>query len=389
MAMVYLDNNATTQPLPEVREAIAQVLASSWANPSSPHAAGAASRRLLSKSRRQVAELIGSREDRLIFTSGGTEANGLVLFSAPLLQDGRRSIITSSVEHSSILHACDRLEQLGAKVLRLPVDGDGRVDPADLDRVLRRDSASLVSVQWANNETGVLQPVEDLARIACDHGVLFHTDAAQVVGKLPIEIDRSAIDFMTFTGHKLHGPAGVGAVWARQPSSLSPLVGSGTQERGIRPGTENLASIVGFGVAAAHRRERFEEVRALVGGLRDRFEARLLADIPGAKVNGTQRHRLWNCTNCCFPDADGQAVVAQLDALGVAASQTSACTTGIPEPSYVLTAMGLSPAEAFSSVRFSLSELNDEKEVLWASDQVIQVVARLRSILGSTRRAAG
>lgn len=387
--MVYLDNNATTQPLREVREAMAGALATSWANPSSPHSAGASSRKLLSRARRQVADLIGAREEHVIFTSGGTEANALVLLSAARLEGGSPAVVTSSVEHASILHACDRLEERGTSVLRLPVDALGRVDPTELDRLLRREPASLVSIQWANNETGVLQPIGELARISHEHGVTFHTDAAQAVGKLEIDVEDGPIDLMTLTAHKLHGPPGVGAVWARAPRSLSPLVGDGTQESGVRPGTENLPGIVGFGVAAEHRGGRLREIRSRGQDLRDNFEARILANVPGARLNGSAQHRVWNCTNLCFPGIDGQAVVAQLDALGICASQTSACTTGIPEPSHVLVSMGMTPADAFSSVRFSLSELNDEEEVVWAADQVVEVVSRLGSLLTPARRAAG
>ncbi len=379
---IYLDNNATTQPLPYVREAMLEVLGEGFGNPSSAHAAGDRAREHVRRAREAVAELIGADASTIFFTSGGTEANNMVLASVLRNRRSKPRIVTSEIEHSSIPKYCAYLRDLGVEVVEVPVDRAGRLCMADVEAAIT-PATHLVSVQWVNNETGVIQPIEQIAALCRERGVPFHTDAAQAVGKLPIDVSTLPVDFLSLTAHKFHGPQGIGALYARNRRWLSPMLYGGAQEGGLRAGTENVPGIVGMGKAAALRCARLGEVQLYLQQLRDRFENLMLDLVPGAEVNGDRARRVCNTTNLLFRDIDGEALVAQLDHVGIRCSQSSACTNMYPEPSHVLLAMGLSEDEAYASVRFGVSELNTLEEVEWAATQIMEVCNRLRAVSAS------
>ena len=374
MREVYLDNNATTRPLPEVREAMMRVLGEDFGNPSSAHSAGDRVREAMVASREAVAKLVGAESDQIVFMGSGTETNNTVFNSvvqrAP--RGKRVRIVTTTVEHSSIVKMCDYLSARGVEVVSVPVDRCGLLVWEALDEAVTPDT-DLVSVQWVNNETGAILPVERIARLCQSRGVLFHTDAAQAVGKLPVSVIELPVDFLTFTAHKFHGPQGVGALYVRSSKELLPLFWGGSQEGGLRPGTENVPGIIGMGTAAQLRLERLEDVQGLMASFRDHFEQSVIAQIPDVEINGDPDMRICNTTNLLFRDVDGQALVARLDQEGVRCSQSSACTNQRPEPSYVLRAMGLSEAEAYASIRFSFSEFNTVEDV----DETVTHLARL------------
>lgn len=379
MTEIYLDNNATTKPLPEVRAAMLEVLGTAFGNPSSAHGGGERARRALENARGSIAELVNAQEEDVVFTGSGTEANNLALFSAVTPPVGR--VVTTQVEHSSILKAVEHLEEQGCEVFRLRVDRAGRLDLEELAAALT-PATDLVTVQWVNNETGVVQPVGEIAELCRDRGIDLHTDAAQAVGKVPVDLAQLPITYLTCTAHKLHGPPGVGALITTKRSSLRPQLHGGPQEGGLRAGTENLPGVVGFGVAAALRRKRLELLEKRLAKLRDRFEHAVLDSLEGVSVNGNTDNRVCNSTNLLFHGTDGQALVARLDQAGIRCSQSSACTNQRPEPSYVLQAMGLTENEAYGSVRFSFSELNTEEEVDCAVEVIVNEVTTLRNLLG-------
>lgn len=374
---IYLDNNATSRPLPEVREAMLEVLDTGFGNPSSAHFAGERARRSITAAREAVAHLIGTEPCNVFFVSGATEANNMVLASALMKKKHTPRIITTNVEHSSIKKYCEYLETRSVEIVYLPVDRLGNVSLDNLEKEISSKRTDLVTIQWVNNETGVIQPVESIGSICQSYGVPFHADAAQAAGKVPIHIDGLPIDFLSISGHKFHGPQGVGAIYARVPKSLCPILLGGPQEYGVRPGTENLPGIVGIGKAADIRAKRLHTVINKVGELRDYFELSILRSMPNVEVNGDRNRRIHNTTNLLFRGIDGQALVARLDQLGIRCSQSSACTNQIPEPSYVLRAMGLSYDEAFSSIRFSLSEYTTRQEI----EYVIEQIKRICSVL--------
>ena len=384
MQEIYLDNNATTRPLPEVRGAVLEVLADGFGNPSSAHSAGERARSRLQRARDSTAALIGAQAEQIVFTSGGTESNGLALMSAFEAVPGPRRLITTSTEHSSILETARALEGRGIEVIYLPVARSGLVDCEQLsDAILPGDS--FVSCHWVNNETGIVQPIEEIARRCKENGVPLHTDAAQAIGKVPIDLADTSVDFLSLSGHKLHAPQGVGAVYCRNPRSLQPRIFGGPQEGGVRAGTENLPGIVGLGVALRLRRQRFEEVNLKMAGLRDVLERAVVGRIPDVEVNGCRENRVANTTSLLFGDLDGQALTARLDRLGILCSQSSACTNQRPEPSYVLRAMGLSEEQAYASIRFSLSEETTEAEVERAGEAIADEVEKLRYLLHPSR----
>ena len=374
---IYLDNNATTRALPEVVEAVARVMRDGYGNPSSIHSAGARGRALLRRAREQVAEAVGSVDPvNVVFTSGATEANNLVVQG--LLAGSMKGyrLVTTAVEHSSILAAAHALKRRGCEVLVLPVDAEGLVSVNALGEAIA-PGRTLVSVQWANNETGVIQPIRELVERTHSAGGLFHTDAVQAVGKVRVDVEAVPADFLSLSGHKLHGPLGVGALVARNKKLLAPLVFGGSQENALRPGTENVPGIVGLGVALSLRHDRLEAVAATTSRMRDSFES-LLADRGLAKMfNGARANRLPNTSNVQFRETDGEALSIRLDQMSVRCSLSSACTNQRPEPSYVLRAMGLSEAEAFASVRFGFSELNTMMEV----DQAIEAITNIHASL--------
>lgn len=372
---IYLDNNATTQPLPEVRAAALHAMGGAFGNPSSSHAAGDRARSQLHNARSSLASLVGCDPDDILFTSGATEANNTVIRNFP--GPGKR-IVSAAVEHSSVLAALERVEREGTEVGLLPVGWNGIVDPDDLRDAIAVETA-LVSIQWVNSETGVVQPVEEFGRICSEAGVPFHTDAAQAVGKLPVNLRELPVDFASIAGHKFHGPPGTGALYLRGSAGLRGLLDGGDQESGLRAGTENVPGIAGMGCAAGIRAGTLPETITLLGKLRDLFESEVLSRCPGVSVNGGRPTRVCNTTNLLFDGVDGQALVARLDQRGIRCSQSSACTNHRPEPSHVLRAMGLSEEEAYASVRFSMSVLNNEEEVTAAAAAVAEVVAQIRA----------
>ena len=379
MREVYLDNNATTRPLPEVREAMMGVLGEDFGNPSSAHSAGDRVREAMVASREAVAQLVGAESDQIVFMGSGTEANNTVFNSVvQRAQAGKRvRIVTTTVEHSSIVKMNDYLSARGVEVVSVPVDRCGQLVWEALDEAVTPDT-DLVSVQWVNNETGAILPVERIVHLCQSRGVLFHTDAAQAVGKLPVSVTELPVDFLAFTAHKFHGPQGIGALYVRSSKELLPLLWGGSQEGGLRPGTENLPGIIGMGTAARLRSERLKDVQGLMVSLRDRFEQSVIAQISDVEINGDPDMRVCNTTNLLFRDVDGQALVARLDQEGVRCSQSSACTNQRPEPSYVLQAMGLSESEAYASIRFSFSEFNTVEDVDETVAHLAQLCEQLR-----------
>jgi cysteine desulfurase len=373
---IYFDNNATTRPLPEVRKAMMEVLSTDFGNPSSAHYAGERVRERLDTARHCVASLMGTDSSNIYFTSSGTESNNTVLASV-LRGTHRPRIITTHIEHSSIPKMCDHLESLGVEVIYLPVNRLGQISLDELERAMT-PGASLVSVQWVNNETGVIQSVKEVGDICRRHGVPFHTDGAQAVGKMDIDLTEMPIDFLTFTGHKFHGPQGVGGLYAKDRKWIQPLLFGGSQESGLRPGTENVSGIVGIGKAAEVRFKRIKRIQQKLLDLRNRFEKVILELVPEVEVNGDQAYRICNTTNLLFKHIDGRALVAQLDQMDIRCSQTSACTNARPEPSYVLRGMGLTEDDAYSSVRFSFSEENTFDEVDSVAHQIAEICNRLR-----------
>jgi cysteine desulfurase len=375
-SMIYLDNNATTPLDPRVREAMLPFLGEKFGNPSSPHAAGRAAREAMAKARCQVSALLGASEDAVIFTGGGTESITTAIRGALAAQPGKRHIVTSSIEHSATKNLCEQLEREGCEVTWLRVDGGGRPDLADYASALRNDTA-LVSVIWANNETGVLFPVEEMARMADERRIVFHADAVQAAGKITIDLARMPVHLLSLAAHKFHGPKGVGALFVRPGLGLPPLLRGGGQESGRRAGTENVPGIVGFGVAAELAMSALPVEIPRVAELRDGFEAGVRARFPDARFHGDPSHRLPNTSNFALPGRDAQGLLAGLDRLGVACSIGSACTSGEVDASHVLRAMGVADDEARSSLRFSFSRMNTADEVPVALGALQQAAARL------------
>ena len=368
---VYLDHNATTPIAEEVKEATIKFM-ESYGNPSSIYGAGREARATIEAARRSVAVLINSRARRIVFTGGGSEANNLAIKGVAFAgANGKTHIVTSAIEHPSVLNTCRWLEKHGFRITYLPVDREGRVDASDLQNAIT-DSTCLVSVMLANNETGSIQPVAELARLARERGVLFHTDAVQAVGKVAIDIEELGVDMLTLSGHKFRGPKGIGALYVRKGVDLAPLVNGGHQEKGLRAGTENVVGIAGLGAAAERAIDRFPEIDRL-RELRDCLEMSILRLVPGARLNGHREHRLPNTLNMTLPGIRGESLVLALDQKGIAISSGSACHAGLPEPSGALTAMGLSHEEAHCAVRFSLglgNTMEDIDHTVSAIDQV-------------------
>ncbi len=378
----YLDNNATTQPLPEVVEAVAASMREAWANPSSVHRAGIEARRRMELAREQVAALVGAQPREVTFTSGGTEAANLAIAGSLGADAGRRTIVTMRTEHSAVRECAEALAKRGAaEVEWLPCDAAGRVDLGALDALLRAraGAVAVVSVMWANNETGAVQPVAQVAAACRAAGVRFHCDATQWVGRMPTDLHAMGADLASFAAHKFHGPKGVGALWSRPGVRVRAGVLGGPQERGLRGGTENVAGIVGMGVAADAARAWLATDGAARGAaLRDAFERAVLAAVPDAVVNGAAGDRLWNTTNIGFPRLEAEALLLLLSERGVAASAGAACSSGSLDPSPVLLAMGVPEAVAHGSLRFSTSRFTTEAELSDAAATVGACVARLR-----------
>ncbi len=376
---IYLDYNATTPVLAGVLDAMLPYLREHFGNPSSGHVYGRRAHEAIERARAQVAAFLGCEPDEVVFTSGGTEANNLaILGSVAALHDPARShVVTTAVEHPATARPCEALAKRGAEVTVLPVDGDGRVDP-DAARAFIRDDTALVTVMLANNETGALMPVRDIARIARERGALVHTDAAQAVGKVPVRVDDLGVDLLSVAGHKLYAPKGVGALVVRRGTPLAPVLLGAGHERGLRPGTENVASIVGLGQACEIASRDLERESERVRALRDELFARLREAVPGLRLNGHPTERLPNTLNVSFPGVRGSAVLAH--APEVAASTGSACHEGGEAPSAVLTAMGLPPGVALGAVRLSLGRSTTRHDVARAAQALARAWREVASL---------
>ena len=377
--LIYLDNNATTIVDPDVVEEMLPFLTTHYGNPSSPYRMGKLVAAALDKSRERVAALLNCEPGEIIFTSCGTESTNTAIYSALAADPDKQHIVTTRVEHSATLKTCERLAKKGVEITWLGVDGKGQVDLGEVERAVRADTA-LLSVMWANNETGTLFPVERLAQIAKQKGVYFHTDAVQAVGKLPVQLGGSSVQFASISGHKLHCPKGVGALFASRRSRFTPFLTGGSQENERRAGTQNVASIVAFGKACEIASRHLEAHEKRVRLLRDTFEKQLLTRIAGIEINGDPENRLPNTTNLAFENVEGEALLILLDENNIACSAGSACTAGSIHPSHVLKAMGHSDKRARSSLRFSFSHFNTEQEVQTAAEIVEQKIIKLRAL---------
>src|SRR6202451_3677513 len=385
MHRIYLDNNPTTPVLPEVLEAVRPYFGEHFGNASSIHHHGQETRAAVEWARDLVAQLLGCRAPEIVFTSGGTEGDNLAI--AGLTSTGDH-IITSSIEHHAVLHACKRLEETGCEVTYVPVDGRGLLDPDDVRRALRPNT-KLISIMTANNETGVLQPVEDIGKIAAEADVYFHTDAVQAAGKVPIDVKNIGCDALSISGHKMHAPQGVGALYVRRGAHLQPLFFGGRHERSRRAGTENVPGIVALGKAAELAMQGFERGDdKKMSALRDRLQQGILAQVEEAGLNGQDAPRVPNTTNIYFDHIEGESMVISLDLKGLAVSTGAACSSGAIEPSHVLTAMGLRSDRARASIRFSLGKQNTAEEIDFALALVPEAVARLRELSPTFKKAA-
>ena len=377
--VVYFDNNATTQVAPEVLEELLPYLGELYGNPSSMHFFGGQVGDRIEEARARLAGLLGAQPEEVIFSSCGTESDNAAIRSALDRNPGRRHIVTTRVEHPAVLSLCRRLEEERFRVTYLPVDADGLLDLNQADEAIT-DETAVVSVMWANNETGVLFPVEEIALMAKQRGAFFHTDAVQVIGKLPCNLARSAVDFLALSGHKLHAPKGVGALYICRGTPFTPFMIGGHQEYGLRGGTENVASIIALGKAAELAATNMAEEQTRVRALRDRLEAGILRTAPGAVRNGPVQERLPNTSSISFEYIEGEAILLHLSDLGVCASSGSACTSGSLEPSHVLRAMGVPYTRVHGSLRLSLSRYNTDDEVDYVLEQLPPIVRRLREL---------
>ncbi len=409
MDWLYLDNNATTQPAPQVIAAMNEVNEQLWANPSSVHRFGQSVRQRVELARASVAKLVGCKDREIIFTSGGTESNNLALrgalnIGAPANTDHRRLLITTKIEHAAVREPAAMLESLGTEVIYLPISVDGWVNPQDVMKALM-DHASpgdtvVVSIQWANNETGIVQPIEEIAaqiascrqmlkqreveeNYAGKSRLLFHVDGTQAVGKMSVNLASIGIDLMTFAAHKFHGPKGIGALFVRSGLKLRPQNLGGPQERDRRGGTENTPGIIGMGVAADLAKAFIEDESAIASkqSMRDRFEKLIIESLPDVVINSGSKPRLWNTSNLGFPRLEAEAILLGLSEKGLCASAGAACSSGSLEPSPVLLAMGIDPMVAHGSVRFSLSRYTTQNEIDQAAKLIPQVVMKLARTL--------
>ena len=376
---IYFDNNATTSVAPEVVEAMLPFLTKLYGNPSSIHRFGGQVMAHVDKAREQLAGLLGATPSEIIFTSCGTESDNAALRSAVFTQPKRKKIVISQIEHPAILNTAKDLERSGVAVAVIPVDEHGRLDMEKAKEEIDENTA-LVSVMWANNEIGNILPVRELAEMAHAKGALFHTDAVQAVGKVPINLAADGIDFLSLSGHKLHAPKGVGALYVRRGIRFHPFVIGGHQENGRRAGTENVASLVGLGAAAELAKANMEKENTFVRSLRDTLEQGVVATIKDVRVNGDVANRLPNTTNISFEYIEGESILMLLDQFGICASSGSACTTGSLEPSHVLRAMNLPYTAAHGAIRFSFSRYNTMEEVQFTLEKLPPIIARLREI---------
>ncbi|MDB6016254.1 MAG: cysteine desulfurase NifS [Pedosphaera sp.] len=382
----YFDNNATTRVAPEVVTAMVPFLSDFWGNPSSAYQFGKAVAKHVEDAREKVAALINADPREIIFTSCGTESNNSAIHSALAAHPGKRHILTTTVEHSANIKFCEFLQKRGYEVTFLPVEFDGSLDIHLLEKSIRPDTA-IVSVMWANNETGVIFPLEEIAAICRSKGVTIHTDAVQTPGKLKLDVAELGVDMLSLSAHKLHAPKGIGMLYVKRRTKYLPYVIGGSQERGRRGGTENVPYIVGFGRAAELAMASLEDENTRVRGLRDRLEKTILTTIPNTVRNGSQDSRLPNTSNIAFDFIEAEAILMLLDQAGICASSGSACTTGSLDPSHVLTAMGLSASRARGSIRFSLGMYTTSEEVDYLLKHLPGIIAKLRAV--SPEKATG
>lgn len=369
MKPVYLDNNATTKVAPEVLEEMLPYLSDFYGNPSSMHTFGGQLHRIIEKSREMVASLIGALPEEIIFTSCGTESDNTAIMSAVESFPRKKHVITTRVEHPAVLNFCHHLARKGFRVTYLPVNNPGQLD---MDFLLKSigDDTALVSIMYANNETGVIFPIKEISEILKERGILFHTDAVQAVGKIPIDLNTLPVDMLSLSGHKIHAPKGVGALYVRKGTRFAPYIIGGHQENGRRAGTENVASIIGLGSACQLAQKYQGEEMQYLSALRDKLEKALLKCCPDVRVNGDIKNRLPNTTNLSFEYIEGEAILLRLNEYNVCASSGSACTSGSLEPSHVLRAMGVPFTAVHGSIRFSLSRYNTDAEI----DKVIELM---------------
>jgi len=379
MKPIYFDNNATTKVAEEVFEEMKPYLCELYGNPSSMHTFGGQIGRKIRQARQQVAALLGCDPSEIVFTSCGTESDNMAIKGTLAAYPNKRKIITTRVEHPAVLSVCRDLENHGYTVVELGVDNEGRLDLAELEEQIDEETA-LVTIMYANNETGVIFPVEQIAELVTSKGVVFHTDAVQAVGKIPLNLSESCIDLLSLSGHKLHAPKGVGVLYIRKGTRLSPFMLGGHQEGGRRAGTENVPGIIGLGKACELAAAHIEEENTRVQQLRDKLEKAILETCPDCRVNGRGAERLPNTTNISFEYIEGEAILLMLDRYGICASSGSACTSGSLEPSHVLRAMGVPFTAAHGSIRFSLSRYNTEQEVDYTIEKLPQIVNHLREL---------
>jgi cysteine desulfurase len=379
MKTVYFDNNATTKVAEEVLEEIRPLFCELYGNPSSMHTFGGQTGRRIRKAREQVAGLLGCEPSEIVFTGCGTESDNAAIKGILAAVPDKRKVITTRVEHPAVLAVCRELESHGYTVVELSVDKKGRLDLAELADQLD-DNTALVTIMYANNETGVIFPIEGVAELVKSRGAIFHTDAVQAVGKIPLNLSKSNIDLLSLSGHKLHAPKGVGVLYVRKGTRLSPFMLGGHQEAGRRAGTENVPGIVGLGKACELAAENFEAENSKVKTLRDKLETAILKKCPDCRLNGDPENRLPNTSNISFEYIEGEAILLMLDKYGICASSGSACTSGSLEPSHVLRAMGVPFTAAHGSIRFSLSRYNTEEEVDYTIEKLPPIVNHLREL---------
>jgi cysteine desulfurase len=389
MNVIYVDNNATTMVAPEVLDAMLPYFSTYYGNPSSMHSFGGDVATKINDARENVAKLIGADPEEIVFTSCGTESDGTAIRAAIASYPDKKHIVTSRVEHPAIKNLCETLSKKGYRASFVPVDNSGRLDLDYLYDSLSEDTA-VVSLMWGNNETGVIFPVEEISREVKSRGILFHTDAVQAVGKIPIDVNQTGVDMLSLSGHKFHSPKGIGALYIRKGTKFSPFMIGGHQEKGRRGGTENTASIIGLGkaaqLAATHLKENGYD---RISRLRDKLERTLLESVPNAIINGDPANRLPNTTSIAFEYVEGEAILLMMNEHGICASSGSACTSGSLEPSHVLRAMGVPFTAAHGSIRFSLSRYNTEDEMDVILEKLPPIIERLRELSPFWKEAMG
>lgn len=380
MRKVYFDHSATTATAPEVASQMVEYMTNTFGNPSSVHAFGREAKKAIIHARKQVADLIGANPEEILFTSGGTEGDNMALRGIAEANKKRgKHIITTQIEHHAILHTCEALEKEGYRVTYLPVDEYARVNPQDVADAICDDTI-LISVMFANNEVGTIQPIAEIGKIAREKGIYFHTDAVQAVGNYPIDVNEYGIDLLTISSHKFHGPKGIGALYIRKGVRIKPILFGGAQEKTLRPGTENTPGIVGLGKAAELAQAELTDKINRVQKLRDKLIAGITERIPEAKLNGHPTLRMPGNVNFSFRYIEGESLLLNLDLKGIAASSGSACTSGSLDPSHVLLAMGITHEIAHGSLRLSLGRENTEEDVDYCLEVLPEIVARLRSM---------